>query len=179
MKRSKKVVVGLAGAAAALAAWVSPAGAHVGTLDAEAPSGSYFTTAFMVPHGCDGSATTKVEVKVAEGVTSVKPQPVAGWTLATTNRQIDPPLETEGGQLTETTDTVTWTADAGNALPEGGLQMFWVTMKLPEADSGTSVAFPIVQTCEQGETRWIEPVVEGEAEPEHPAPRDHADRGQR
>ncbi len=58
-----------------------------------------------------------------------------------------------------------------NAQPTEVMQaMFWISMKLPEGDPGTTVAFPVVQTCEQGQTDWIEPVVEGQDEPEHPAP---------
>ncbi len=167
---ARRAMMGLAGTAAVAAWWVTPAGAHISTQDSEGPAGGNLTTAFKLPHGCDGSPTNKVELKIADGVTSVKGQPVAGWTLTTTTRPVDPPLQTEGGELTETTDTLTWTAEAGNALPDDQLQMFWVSMKLPEGDPGTQVAFPIVQTCEVGETAWIEPMVEGEEEPEHPAP---------
>ncbi len=167
---AKRAMIGLAGTAAVAVAWVTPAGAHITTQDSEAPSGSYFTTAFKLPHGCDGSPTNKVELKIPDGVTSVKGQRVAGWTLTTATRTVDPPLEIEGTEITETTDTLTWAAEAGNALPDDELQMFWVTMKLPEGDAGTAVEFPIVQTCDVGETAWIEHEVEGEPEPEHPAP---------
>jgi uncharacterized protein YcnI len=143
------------------------ASAHVTPQDPEAPSGGYFTTAFKVGHGCDGSPTTKVEIKMAEGVTSVKPQPVAGWNLSTTERTLDPPIDNHGTQITETVDTVVW---EGGSLPDDQLQMFWVSMKLPEGEPGTTLAFPVVQTCESGRTDWIEPIVEGEEEPEHPAP---------
>ncbi len=159
--------------AAAVAAVTAPflvsgtAGAHVSPQDPEGPSGGYFTTAFKVGHGCDGSPTTKVAIKMGDGVTSVKPQPVAGWTLTTTTRELDPPIDNHGTQITETVDEVIW---EGGPLPDDELQMFWISMKLPEGEPGTSVAFPVVQTCETGETAWIEPVVEGEEEPEHPAP---------
>ena len=143
------------------------AGAHVSPQDPEAPSGGYFTTAFKVGHGCDGSPTTKVAIKMGDGVTSVKPQPVAGWTLSTTIRELDPPIDNHGTQITETVDEVIW---EGGPLPDDELQMFWISMKMPEGDAGTAVEFPVVQTCETGETAWIEPVVEGEEEPEHPAP---------
>ena len=147
--------------------WSGVASAHVTPQDPEAPSGGYFTTAFKVGHGCDGSPTTKVEIKMGEGVTSVKPQPVPGWNLSTTMRTLDPPIDNHGTLITETVDTVVW---EGGPLPDTELQMFWVSMKLPEGDAGTTVAFPVVQTCEQGETAWIEPIVEGEEEPDHPAP---------
>ena len=143
------------------------AGAHISPQDPEAPAGSYFTTAFKVGHGCDGSPTTKVAIKMGDGVTSVKPQPVPGWNLTTTTRQLDPPIDNHGTKITETVDEVIW---EGGPLPDDELQMFWISMKLPEGEAGTAVEFPVVQTCETGETAWIEPVVEGQEEPEHPAP---------
>ena len=104
------------------------AGAHVTPQDPEGPSGGYFTTAFKVGHGCDGSPTTKVAIKMAEGVTSVAPQPEAGWTLTTTTREVDPPVELHGTQITETTDEVIW---EGGPLPDGELKrrltMTWGT----------------------------------------------------
>ncbi|MDQ2678548.1 MAG: YcnI family protein [Actinomycetota bacterium] len=159
--------------AATIAAVAAPfllagtAGAHISPQDPEAPSGSYFTTAFKVGHGCDGSPTTKVAIKMGDGVTSVKPQPVAGWNLTTTTRELDPPIDNHGTMITETVDEVIW---EGGPLPDDELQMFWISMKLPEGEAGTAVEFPVVQTCETGETAWIEPVVEGQDEPEHPAP---------
>jgi uncharacterized protein YcnI len=143
------------------------AGAHISPQDPEAPSGGYFTTAFKVGHGCDGSPTTKVAIKMGDGVTSVKPQAVPGWNLSTTTRELDPPIDNHGTQITETVDEVIW---EGGSLPDDQLQMFWISMKLPEGDAGTAIAFPVVQTCETGETAWIEPIVDGEEEPEHPAP---------
>ncbi len=154
-------------AVAAPLIWSAAAGAHVTPQDPEAPSGAYFTTAFKVGHGCDGSPTTKVELKVADGVTSVTPQPVAGWELSTTMRTLDPPIELHGTEITESVDTVVW---EGGPLPDGQLQMFWVSMKLPEQEPGTALEFPVVQTCEEGETAWIQSTVEGEEEPESPAP---------
>ena len=162
--------VSLAAAAAAIAGpalLIGTAGAHVTPQDGEGPSDGYFTTAFKVGHGCDGSPTTKVAIKMAEGVTSVAPQPVPGWTLTTTTRQVDPPIELHGTQITETTDEVIW---EGGPLPDHELQMFWISMKLPAGEAGTALEFPVVQTCETGESAWIEPTVEGEEEPEKPAP---------
>jgi periplasmic copper chaperone A len=147
--------------------WSGAASAHISPQDPEGPSGGYMTTAFKVGHGCEGSPTTKVEIQMAEGVTSVKPQPVPGWNLSTTMRTLDPPIDNHGTKITETVDTVVW---EGGALPDSELQMFWVSMKLPEGEAGEALAFPVVQTCEVGQTDWIEPIVEGQEEPAHPAP---------
>jgi uncharacterized protein YcnI len=48
--------------------------AHVTISPASAPAGSYFFSTFTVPHGCDGSPTVTLRIKMPEGITSVKPQ---------------------------------------------------------------------------------------------------------
>ncbi|MHB1138660.1 MAG: YcnI family copper-binding membrane protein [Microthrixaceae bacterium] len=166
-RRGRSLAVVAAASLSATLLWAAPAGAHISPQDPEATAGGYFTTAFKVGHGCEGSPTTRIEIKMADGVTSVKPQPVAGWNLSTTMRTLDPPVDNHGTPITETVDTVVW---EGGSLPDSELQMFWVSMKLPEGDAGDTLAFPVVQTCEAGQTDWIEPIVEGEDEPEHPAP---------
>ncbi|CAN5634181.1 hypothetical protein BH10ACT3_BH10ACT3_12030 [soil metagenome] len=166
-RRVRRVASAVLVASAGTLLWCGTASAHITPQDPDAPSGAYFTTAFKVAHGCDGSPTTRIEIKMAEGVTSVKPQPVAGWTLSTTMRELDPPIDNHGTAITESVDTVVW---EGGSLPDDQLQMFWVSMKLPEGEPGTALAFPVVQTCAEGSTDWIDPVVEGQAEPEHPAP---------
>lgn len=142
------------------------ASAHVTPQDPQGPAGGFFTTAFKVGHGCSGEATTKVEIKMPEGVTSVAPQPVAGWTLSTTIRKLDPPIDNHGTEITETTDTVIW---EGGSLPSDQLQMFWISMKLPDGDAGTQLYFPIIQTCGSTSADWIAIPKDGEPEPEFPA----------
>jgi copper transport protein len=44
-----------------------------------------------------------------------------------------------------------------------------MSVHVPEA-VGSTMLFPVIQECEEGETAWIEETVEGEDEPEHPAP---------
>lgn len=143
------------------------ASAHISPQDPEGPAGGYMTTAFKVGHGCDGSPTTKVEIKIPDGVLSVTPQPIPGWQLSTSKKTLDPPVDSNGTKITETVDTVTW---SGGSLPADQLQMFWMTMKLPAGNAGDVLSFPVIQTCAQGETDWIEIAKPGEAEPQHPAP---------
>lgn len=142
------------------------ASAHVTPQDPQGPAGGFFTTAFKVGHGCSGEPTTKVEIKMPDGVTSVAPQPVDGWTLSTTTRKLDPPVDNHGTQITETTDTVIW---EGGSLPSDQLQMFWISMKLPDGAPGTQLYFPIIQTCGSNSTDWIAVPKDGEPEPEFPA----------
>jgi uncharacterized protein YcnI len=60
-------------AASALALWCAPARAHVHSVRTEQLPGRLGTLELRVPHGCGDSATTRIDVQIAEGVTDVKP----------------------------------------------------------------------------------------------------------
>ncbi|HXC38932.1 MAG TPA: YcnI family protein [Burkholderiales bacterium] len=135
-------------------AFLSPmAFAHV-TLDGgEAPSGSYYKATFTVPHGCEGSPTVKIRVRIPDGVTSVKPQGRAGWKLATVKSKLATPIDNgHGGKITEGVTEVSW---SGGPLPDDQFEEFKIQMKLPDAPD-TTLYFPVVQECAKGATRWIE-----------------------
>jgi len=66
---------------AALLLAATPALAHVELEKNTAPAGGDFKLVFMVPHGCAGSATVGLRVKIPDGVIKAKPMPKAGWTL--------------------------------------------------------------------------------------------------
>ena len=122
------VVLGVA------AGYVMPAGAHVLLKPKEARAGSDAEIAFIVPHGCDGSATTGLRVRIPDGVVGVKPQAKSGWTL-----------DTKAGE-------VAWT---GGRLPDKVNETFGLQVTLPDTP-GATLYFPVVQECEKGIHRWIE-----------------------
>ena len=64
---------------------------------------------------------------------------------------------------------VEFTAATGAGIGPGEFQEFALSGgPFPDAESLT---FPVVQTYSDGsESAWIEPTVDGQAEPEHPAP---------
>ncbi|HJR26665.1 MAG TPA: YcnI family protein [Acidimicrobiales bacterium] len=164
--RSTLTVAGLS--AAGLLALAAPAAAHVGPSETSAPAGSYLKFELRVPHGCGETGnTTRVEVQVPDGITSVTPQVVPGWTIERTTEQLDPPLDDgHGGQIAERTSVVTWT---GGPLAHDQLEEFGLSVKLPE-EPGT-ILFPTIQTCDDGTTaEWIEVPPPGGEEPEKPAP---------
>lgn len=152
-------------AALALAA-ASSATAHITMSPVEIPGG-YTYAEFSVPHGCDGSATTRVSVKIPAGVASVKPQEVAGWTIETEEGQLEEPVSIFGEAENEGVTEVSWT---GGPLRDDRMQRFGLSFFASESLAGQTVYFPTVQQCEQGVTRWIEIPVEGEEPPEEPAP---------
>ena len=144
----------LAGTAVALlVATASPAVAHITAHPASGEADNFFETKFQVPHGCDGSATVAVRIKIPDGVTNVKAQMKPGWSVSIKNRKLDPPRQGDGGQvLTETLDEVDW---RGGPLPDNLYDEFGLVMKLPAA-AGATLYFPVVQECESGIHRWID-----------------------
>jgi uncharacterized protein YcnI len=160
-----RVTAVLGGAAAAIALGAAPASAHVGTSPSEAPAGSRQVIEFRIGHGCDGSPTTKLSIKIPEGVVAVTPQYIPGWTATVTTGPITP-YDDHGTKVTEGVTQVEW---SGGPLPDEQYLTFGLSLMLPDTE-GETVSFPAVQTCEQGETAWIEQAAEGGAEPEHPAP---------
>lgn len=134
------------------AAVASSALAHIHAEPHEVQAGSTATIGFTIEHGCGGSPTTAVDVLLPEGVTDVTPEPFGDWTITT--------------DTTDEGDVVTF---EGGSLPDGETGTFEITMTLPPTPD-TTIWFPMVQRCEDGELRWIEIPVEGEPEPDSPAP---------
>ena len=115
-----------------------PALAHVVAVPGEAKAGSFSAVAFRVGHACAaGDTTLKLRVEIPDGVASARPQPKTGWTID---------IEKDGDRAT----AITWTG----RLPDDQFDDFAVLMKLPAA--ATTLTFPATQTCEKGESQWIE-----------------------
>ena len=155
--------------AAAVFGAATPACAHITIHPDSTAAGSYFAAEFVVPHGCDGSATVAVRIKVPEGVTAVKPQLKSGWAVTIKTRKLDPPITSEHGRsISETVDEVEW---RGGPLPDNLYDTFGLMMKLP-GDAGRTLYFPTVQECQQGIHRWIDIPADGQnrADLHEPAP---------
>lgn len=133
---------------------IMPASAHV-TLDTrEAPTDSYYKAVFNVPHGCEGSATTNIRIRLPEGLQSVKVQPKQGWKVSTVKTKLATPVTGGHGEsITETVSEVSWT---GGPLLDEHIDEFMMQIRLPNAAPGTILYFPVVQECEKGVNRWIE-----------------------
>ena len=124
------------------------ASAHVEADPASVAAGSTHTITFNLEHGCGDSATVKLEMRLADGVTDAKPAAINGWTSS------------------EAAGVITWT---GGPQPHDQPLDVPVEMTFPDTP-GATLPFPLVQTCEQGETRWVDPPNPDGSEPEDPAP---------
>ncbi|NGM15097.1 YcnI family protein [Verrucosispora sp. WMMA2044] len=156
--------------ATAVALTGAPAAAHVTVSPSVTTAGSYTVLTFGVPHGCDKSATTKVSIKMPEQIVSVTPTVNSNWTVQKVMAELNPPVkDSHGNEITQRVTEVVYTAKT--PLPADLRDTFELSLKLPDA-AGETLAFPAVQTCEQGETPWVEMPAAGQDadELEHPAP---------
>lgn len=129
--------------------------AHITLEKKETAVGSFYKAVFSVPHGCDGSATVKVSVQIPEGIISVKPMVKPGWTLDVKRGDYAKPYGyLHGAKLTQGPKEVTW---SGGNIPDAYYDEFVMQAFIAsELTPNTTLYFPIVQTCEKGEHRWIE-----------------------
>jgi uncharacterized protein YcnI len=162
-----RLIAFLAGLSAA--AFASVADAHVTLEQATAIAGSYHKVVLQVPHGCKGSPTTAIRVRIPDGVAGAKPQPKAGWTLALKRTKLPRPIDAGHGRtVDEVVSEIAW---SGGSLDDAEFDEFKVMLKLPDRP-GTTLYLPVVQECREGVMRWIE--VPSDAKPaarlEAPAP---------
>jgi uncharacterized protein YcnI len=140
-------------AAGLLAFGAGTAFAHI-TLETEAAkAGSTYKAVFRVPHGCDGSATVKITVKVPEGFIAVKPMPHPGWTIELVKGKYAKSYEYYGNKLDEGVTQVAW---SGGNLPDAYYDEFVLRGMLASDLPAGMLYFPVVQECEKGVDRWIE-----------------------
>ena len=117
----------------------APVWAHVGFAKRQIALAPSVELTLRVPHGCEGSPTLRLRMRIPRAVASVRPQPKEGWTIAQTG---------EGGAR-----EVIW---SGN-LPDKQTGEFSFTMTFEaSAKAGDTIHFPVVQECARGVSRWID-----------------------
>ncbi len=133
----RRLVTSVALGAVALVAIGAPASAHIDPDPEQAQAGSRLTVGFTVEHGCDGSPTVQLDMRLPEGVADAVAETADGWT----------------GSV-DTTSDGTVVSFVGGPLADDVEGTFDVTMTLPRTPD-TTIFFPFVQRCEVGEIRWI------------------------
>lgn len=128
-------------------AFASSASAHVVPSPAAVKPGTVATVAFTIPHGCSGSPTTTVAIKVPPSLTDVKTVAPKGWT----------------GSVKNSVATF-----RGGSLPAKTKGKFSLTFTAPK--TGGKLLFPTIQTCAVGKTSWTEPTPADGSVPDHPIP---------
>lgn len=165
IKRASAAALGVAAAVLGLA---GPATAHVTVSPESSAAGDYARLEFSVPHGCEGSPTTRLRIQVPDTVPSATPERSPLWDLATKEGRKQR-TEIHGETVTRGVSEVIWTAR--QPLPEGELEVLGMSVLMPDM-AGEAVYFPAIQECAKGAHRWIQVPAEGESteELEEPAP---------
>jgi len=157
--------------ALAVTALAAPAFAHVSLEKSEAPVGSTYKAVFRVPHGCEGTPTNVVRVKIPEGVIAIKPMPKPGWTLEKVKGPYEKTYDYYGTPMSEGVKEIVW---SGGNLGDDEYDEFILRGFLtPDLKVGETLYFPVVQECPEGKAeRWIEIPAAGQSSDdlELPAP---------
>ena len=168
----KRFLTTLAAASLVVVATSGAASAHVTVNPNTLPGGGYSELTFRAPTESDTASTVKLQVflPAQQPLAFVGVKPIPGWTVSVTKGKPSIPVSSDDGPVAEVVQSVTWTADSpADGIPPGGFQDFDLSVG-PLPTSG-SMEFKALQTySDHSVVRWIDHTVEGQAEPEHPAP---------
>ena len=171
LARTVVLVTALLTALAASVVVAGTAGAHVTVSSPDAAAGGYGKLVFRVPNESDTASTVGLRIQIPEeaALASLRTQPMPGWTATLTTAELAEPLENHGQEITSYVSVVEFRAADGAGIGPGEFQEFALSGgPFPDADQ---LSFPAVQLYSDGsEAAWIEPSVDGQEEPESPAP---------
>ncbi|KAJ3145536.1 hypothetical protein HDU89_007033 [Geranomyces variabilis] len=102
---------------------------HASIFPKVAVPASSVTHSIRIPHGCNITATTRVEVTIPTNVTGLKPQQIPGWI---TNA---------------TATTISW---SNGTLDHAFYMDFGMIFSTPAADDGSVIPFDTMQYCGDG-----------------------------
>lgn len=129
--------------------------AHV-TLEVPlAEAGSGYKAVLRVGHGCEGTATHTVTVRLPAGFRGAKPMPKPGWALSITRAPLAQPYESHGRRIVDDVVEISWKAAGREAwLPDAHYDEFVLRGQAPETPG--PVWFKVLQLCEKGQWDWSE-----------------------
>jgi periplasmic copper chaperone A len=143
--------------------------AHATLETREARVGAPYKAVVRVPHGCEGTATTAVRVKIPAGVVAVKPMPKPGWTLDTVKAPYGKTYSYfHNAKLSEGVVEVSWSG--GKLLDAHYDEFVFQGFLSGELEPGKTLYFPVVQECEKGVHRWIEIPAAGKSADDYQEP---------
>lgn len=128
--------------------------AHISVVSGPAFASSSQELTFKVGHGCNGADTFRVEIRIPEGVTGVRPADTVFGKAVVTK---DP--------ATGAVSSVVWTKAAADVLP-GDTQLYKFTLSASLPDKPfTPLFFPTLQSCRAADgtestTEWTEATTE-------------------
>jgi uncharacterized protein YcnI len=140
--------------ATALGALALPAGADAAvTLQPDAaPAGAFTRLDVRVPTERD-VATTRVVLELPPGFAFASYQPVEGWRIRMSQRELVQPLVVDGTTFDHEISRISWTAvSKADQIPPGGFQDFGLAVRIPDGEPGQKLTFSALQEYADGET---------------------------
>ena len=141
-------------AACALVALTTTAQAHITFENKDIVPGATVKLVLRVPHGCDGSPTTRVRMQLPEVLHGAKPQLKPGWEVAIVRAEAAVHHASTGhthGEAPEARE-ISWSG----RLDDAYYDEFVLRVTLDANAPAGPLYVPIVQECESGVERWIE-----------------------
>lgn len=130
---------------------MTPAFAHITLEQGETAAGAPYKIVLRVPHGCNGSATTKIDVKLPEGIIAAKPMPKAGWQIEIKHGAYARSYSFYHGMtMKEGAREISW----NGKLPDEYYDEFVIAAFVPKEIKPGPLYFLVKQTCEKGEADW-------------------------
>jgi hypothetical protein len=128
--------------------------AHITLERSEAAGGAPYKIVLRVPHGCGGSATTKIAVRLPEGIIAAKPMAKAGWQIEIKSGAYAREYSFYHGiKLKEGAREISW---SGGKLPDEYYDEFVIAAFVAKELSPGPLYFLVKQICEKGEASWSE-----------------------
>lgn len=153
MKIRRTLLVSAA-TAGLMTAGLASASAHVTVEPADTAAGAFTVLTFAASHGCEGSPTTSFTINIPDTIADAKPTVYPGWHVKKVKEKLPEPVTTaEGTTITEHIGQIVYTAKT--PLEDGYRMAFEVQVQNPDK-AGETLAFPVLQACEKGETDWAE-----------------------
>ena len=121
-----------------------PAAAHVEVPPGAFHAGGIAVIEFTFHHGCDGAATTALQVRLPASLSEIAPQPKAGW------------------QVTQEGQVLSW---SGGEIAPDAPASFRLQARVAR-DAPARILLPVLQICGAQVQHWISP----NPQASHPAP---------
>jgi uncharacterized protein YcnI/copper(I)-binding protein len=118
--------------------------AHTSFVNGTVTEESTTIVALQVPHGCDGKATTEVQIKLPEGFISAKPQPKAGWDVEIIKGDYKKSYDNHGSEEKSGPVEIRW---KNGSLPDEFYDTFVIQGKVSGVTPGTDLPFLVTQLC--------------------------------
>jgi len=139
----------------AIALAACAAQAHITLEEPQAAAGSSYKAVLRVGHGCEGSATHTLTVRLPAGFRGAKPMPKPGWTIGITRAALAQPYESHGRKIVDDVVEISWKAATRDAwLPDAHYDEFVLRGQAP--DTPGPAWFKVQQLCEKGQWDWSE-----------------------